>query len=251
MNCAELISNMGFECEAVGLHTMRLHSPFTYSNDGEHIGLYLAQDGNRFRVTDNAESLFHASSLGINISKRRIDSLRKIAGPSVSISDGGEIFAIGTSDSIGQVVTDVLNASLAVSHLESGWAPRSRSIEFVEEVAQALLETVKDRLRRNIHVTGASGHQLEIPLGIEQADRMVYIQPVAYGVDRMDWDNVYRGFGKMMDLKNAGASDDTRAIVIEDAANDPEIPKAVTLLANCATVIRFSSLTPWAQRLAV
>lgn len=251
MNCTELMSSLGFDCESIGARTVRLHSPFTYPTDGEHIGLYLLeQDGDHFRVTDNAESLFHAAALGINLTKRRIDSLRRIAGPSVEISDGGEIFSRASRENVGQIVTAVLNASLAASHMEPAWAPRSRNAEFTEAVAQVLRDEVHDRLLKGIQVTGASGHQIEIPLAVRQGNQTIYIQPVGYGEERVDWDNVYRGFGKMMDLRNAGAEDGTRAIVIEDAANDPELPKAITLLSNCATVIYFSKLVPWAKKLA-
>lgn len=249
MNCTELISRMGFECEAVGARTLRVYSPFTYPFDGEHVGLYVQQNGDNYRVTDNAESLFHASSFGIKISKKRLETLRTICGPTVSISDGGEITATGEEYKVGGMLTAVLNATLAVSHMEPSWMPRSRNAEFTEEVAEIISNVVGERMHRNERVTGASGHQLEIPIVIDVSTGRRFVQPIAYGTDRIDWDNVYRGFGKMMDLKNAGADDEARTVVIEDTYRDTEIPKAVTLLANCANVVYFSNLHGWLERL--
>jgi hypothetical protein len=96
-------------------------------------------------------------------------------------------------------------------------------------------------------VTGASGHQIQIPFVIKANSHSTYIQPVAYGPERVEWKNVYRGLGVMLDLKNAGAQDASRAIVIEDSEEDLEIKKAVTLLSIAANVIYFSKLRQWVR----
>ncbi len=249
MNCQSILSGMGFECLSLGEDTLRVWSPFTYGGDGEVVGLYVESYSGGFRITDNAESLMHASSMGIKISKVRMEALRRASGSSVKISDGGEIAITVDKDHIGEGVASVLNAAMAVSHFESIWTPRNKSESFIKIVADALESTVGDKLLRKVSVVGASGHQLELPLALKIGNSLSYIQPIAANDDLLvDWNNVYAGFGKMMDLKNAGADSSARIVVIEDASNDSEIPKAITMLAMCASVVKYSNLKPWAER---
>lgn len=249
MNCLDLIDDLGFECQTVGKNTLRLWSPFTYGNDGENIGVFVEAFGNGFRVTDNAEALFHASAMGINISKKRLEMLRRIAGTSVDITDGGEIIAQTAGKDVRQAIASVLNAAMSVSHMEFSWVPRSHSVQFNEEVGKVLLDTLGEkRVARKVLVTGASGHQIEIPFVVDGL-RKTYIQPVSYGDERVDWDNVYRGLGKMIDLKNVGADDASRIIIIEDE-HDDEPSKAITLLSITANVVPFSKISPWISKLA-
>lgn len=249
MNCSEIISDLGFRCKAINDELIRVWTPFTYGNDGEVVAFYIEKAADNFRVTDNAASLMHAASLGINLTDSRLNKLRRVWGNDISVSGGGEISRIATADTLKEAVAAVINASMIVSHHESGWLPKSKSLSFNEEVGKVLLEAVGEKaLKRNVTVPGASGHQIEIPFVIEKEEAHTYIQPVAYGEDRLDWDNVYRGLGKMLDLKNAGASDEARAVVIEDTVSDDEIAKAITLLTISCSVIHFSKLSHWARR---
>ena len=252
MNCSDIIGDLGFRCKTINEELIRVWTPFTYGNDGEVVALYVEKENDKFRVTDNAASLMHAASLGVNLSARRMERLRGIWGSDVTVSDGGEISRLVNADALKEGVAAVINASMTVSHHESSWLPKSRAVSFNEEVGRVLAEAVGEAmLKRNVVVPGASGHQIEIPFVIEKDDRQTFIQPVAYGDENVDWDNVYRGLGKMIDLKNAGAVDESRAVVIEDRVPDDEINNAITLLTIACTVVYFSKLTPWAKRFAV
>ncbi len=251
MKCSEILGNLGFDCASVNAKTLRLWSPFTYGTDGEQVGVYVEELSNGYVVSDNAEAVMHASAMGINISKRRLETLRGVAGSSVKIADGGEITAAADESSVSEAVASVLNAAMSVGHLETVWRPRHRSAaDFSRQVGDVLDKTVGAlKIGRNVIVNGASGHQIEIPFVIAGD---IYVQPVAYGDERVEWDNVYRGLGKMIDLKNAGASDKSRVIVLEDvAANDPELANAVSLLSITANVVQFSRLDSWARKIAV
>src|SRR5690242_5296169 len=193
MKCSEVLGNLGFECATVGANTLRVWSPFTYGDDGEQVGVYVEQLASGYRVSDNAEAVMHASSMGINISRRRLGALRSIAGSNVTIADGGEITSVADANGIPDAVASVLNAALGVSHLESLWRPRTRNAsEFVRRVGTVLEDSLgASRIRKNVAVVGASGHQIEIPFVIA-ATPDIYVQPVAYGDDKVEWDNVYR-----------------------------------------------------------
>lgn len=247
MNCQSILSNIGFECMSLDAETLRIWSPFSYGHDGEHVGVYVEKRGNRVHVTDNAEALMHASAMGITITDKRIDAVRRAASD-VSISRGGIISTTVDDSQVHEGVVAVLNAALAVGHFESAWAPRARAESFTKAVADILEAELGERLIRDVQVTGSSGHQLELPFAIQFKAELIYLQPVAAEDDRVNWNNVYSGFGKMTDLKNAGADSGARVVVLEDAPGDPEMSKAVSLLAMSATVVQFPRLRQWIQR---
>jgi|SRR5581483_685073 len=249
MKCSDILGNLGFDCAQVNENLLRVWSPFTYGDDGEEVGVYVEKLRDGFVVSDNAEAMMHAASMGISLSKKRLATLRNIAGHAVTIAEGGEITAAVSAESVPDAVAAVIGAAMGVGHLEAVWRPRHRNAaDFIRQVGEVLDKTVGDsRVARNVTVTGASGHQIEIPFVVAGE---IYVQPVAYGDGRVEWDNVYRGLGKMIDLKNAGASDKSRIIVMEDAANDAEIANAVSLLSITANVIQFSKMEPWARKIA-
>lgn len=247
MNCQSLLSSMGFECMSLDADTLRIWSPFSYGTDGEHVGVYVEKRGNRVHVTDNAESLMHASAMGINLTDRRLEALRRVAG-TVDVSRGGVISTTVDDSSAHEGVVAVLNAAMAAGHFETAWAPRIKSESFANAVAEILEAELGDRLLRDVHVTGASGHQLELPFAIQAKSELIYLQPVAADADHVNWNNVYSSFGKMTDLKNAGAATHTRVVVMEGVPVDEEMPKAISLLATSAKVVAFPMLRDWVRR---
>lgn len=247
MNCQSLLTNLGFECMSLDAETLRIWSPFSYGTDGEHVGVYVEKRGNRVHITDNAEALMHASSMGINITDRRVDTVRRAA-TAVSISRGGVISTTVDDSLVHEGVVAVMNAALAVGHFETAWAPRIRAESFNKVVGDILEAELGERLLRDVKVVGASGHQLELPFAIQGKAELIYLQPVAAEDDRVNWTNVYSGFGKMTDLKNAGADSGARVVVLEDAPEDSEQTKAVSLLAMSANVVQFPKLRQWVQR---
>jgi hypothetical protein len=124
MNCTQVLDSLGFECKPISDRLLRVWSPFTYGNDGEVIGLYVERTNAGYRVTDGAEALSHAESMGVDISKKRLALLRAAAGKSAEISSGGEIWASTDEGGLSAAVAGVLNAATAVSHFEHRWAPR-------------------------------------------------------------------------------------------------------------------------------
>ncbi|MBC7437677.1 MAG: DUF1828 domain-containing protein [Bdellovibrionales bacterium] len=251
MNCQSVISNMGFSCRDIGQDTLRIWSPFTYGDDGERIGLYVEKTSQGYRITDNCESLMHASAMGISLTDNKVNALRKAVHFPACVSRGGEIAAFVAEEDISKGVALVLSAAMAVSHFESQWQPRVRSDSFTKTVGAILTAAFGDRVVRNIPVLGASGHQIELPLGIRYPSSMMYVQPISTdNENKVDWKSVYAGFGKMIDLKQAGADDASRVVVLEEAANESDMNKAISLLAEGAAVVAFSKLPAWARRKA-
>ena len=252
MNCQDVISRLGFRCRDLGNDTLRVWSPFTYGNDGERIGFYVEKTTTGYVVTDNCEALMHADCMGINLTKGRIDALRNVTHfePGL-ISDSGELIKFVSEDKLDVGMVSVLNAAIAVSHFEKQWRPRRKQESFVNSVAAILEESFGNRVQRKVTAIGASGHQLELPIGIRFDDQLTFVQPIATDENNaVDWKNVYASFGRMSDLKSAGSIEIGRLVVVEEAANDEDMKRAVSLLSTTAPVLYFNKLSDWAKQRA-
>ena len=245
MNCANLLENLGYTCAPRQNGALRLWSPFTF-DDGEHLALFLEpSDNGQWLVTDHADTLMHASAHGAKLTPARLNKIRaQFAG--VKISEGGALIAVTGQDNLVRVVTEVLNTAIAISHAEKSWKPRTHEQKFIATVGQELEAVAGKNLQRYVTVGGISGHQIEFPFAIDDAvTGRQFIQPVAYGDERVDWSNVYKASGKMFDLKSAGAEESQRVVIVEDSPNDEELGKAVTLLSYTAKVLLFSHRDQW------
>lgn len=248
MNCTSVISEMGFTCREIGGDTLRIWSPFTYGNDGDVIALYVEKTPQGYRVTDNCESFMHASAMGISLTPAKLDAVRRASTHPDCVTSGGEIVAYVEDKDVGIGVARVLNASLAVSHFESAWKPRIKSDTFTKTVGNVLEESLGSRLLRNVTVTGASGHQLELPLAVQSGKRVLYLQPISTNAEnRIDWKSIYAGFGRMADLKQAGIEPGSRIVILEEASDPSEMKSALTMLNDSANVVQFRALKSWAD----
>ena len=248
MNCTNLLENLGFICAPRNNGALRLWSPFTF-DDGEHLGLFLEPlGGDQWLITDHADTLMHASAMGAKLTKPRLERIRSRF-PSVELTEGGALRATATQSELSMTVTAVLNTAIAISHAEPGWLPKTNEERFIQSVGRELQSVAGERLQRGVSVQGVSGHQLEIPFVIDLPNSgRHYIQPVASGDDHVDWSNVYRAGGKMLDLKSAGADDHQRIVVIEDTPGDEEVGKAITFLSVTTSVLLFSHRNQWLEQ---
>jgi len=252
VNCETILNNLGFDCHHLGEDTLRIWSPFSYGFDGQLIGLYVEKHKDMYRITDDAESLMHLRSIGIDLTKAKLTSIKKASTGGVSVSEGGEICMTVGADQLQSGITAVLNTALAVSHFETMWMPRKRMESFTKLVSDILVsELGADKILKRVPVLGASGHQLELPIAIKFENVLTYVQPVAASEeDKTDWTNVYSAFGKMTDLKNAGATDTARVFVLEDTSIDfdKEHDKAVGVLSGCGSVVTQKALRRFTTR---
>ncbi|MEQ6340667.1 MAG: DUF1828 domain-containing protein [Gammaproteobacteria bacterium] len=248
MNCANLLENLGYTCAPRQNGALRLWSPFTF-DDGEHLGLFLEPSGNgQWLVTDHADTLMHASAHGAELTPYRLNKIRAQFAD-VKISEGGALMAVTDQDNLARTVTEVLNTAIAISHAEESWRPKTREQKFIATVGQELEAVAGKKLQRNITVSGVSGHQIKFPFAIDDpAAGRQFIQPVAYGDERVDWGNVYKASGQMFDLKSAGAEESQRIVIVEDSPGDEELGKAVTLLSYTSIVLLFSHRDQWLPR---
>jgi hypothetical protein len=251
MNCVNLLEDLGYACALRNNGALRLWSPFTF-DDGEHLGVFVEPSGQgQWLVTDHADALMHASALGANLTKARLDRVRSRLG-GVRLSEGGALSLVSRREDLPNAVTAVLNAAIAISHAERDWLPKIQEERFNTLLGKDLGSMAGARLLKRVVVTGVSGHQIEFPFAVDdpEAGRQ-YIQTVAHGDERLDWGEVYKAGGKMLDLKSAGAEDGQRIVVVEDQPGDEDLGKAVTLLGYTAMVLLYSRREQWLPRFRI
>src|ERR1035437_7038886 len=112
MNCTNLLENLGYTCAPRNNGALRLWSPFTF-DDGEHLGLFLEPlGGDQWLVTDHADTLMHASAMGANLIKPRLERIRSRF-PSVEWTEGGALRPPPTQADLPNTVTALLSTAIA------------------------------------------------------------------------------------------------------------------------------------------
>src|SRR5271156_5112240 len=93
--CEALFSRMGFECKERSSGVYRIFTPFSFS-DGEAINMYFIEEGTTVRVSDNADTLFHLRSVGLDVGDRKKwNGVSRIASSfGVKLEESGEILGI-------------------------------------------------------------------------------------------------------------------------------------------------------------
>lgn len=248
MNCKTLLENLGFTCAHRDNGAIRLWSPFTF-DDGEHLGLFLEPlGGDQWLITDHADTLMHACAMGAKLTKPRLERIRNRF-PSVELTEGGALRVMSAQAELSTAITAAMNTAIAISHAEPSWLPKTNEEQFIQLVGHELQAVAGKHLQRSVSVQGVSGHQIEIPFVIDLPNTgRHYIQPIASGDGHVDWSNVYRAGGKMLDLKSAGADDNQRIVVIEDTPGDEELGKAITFLSVTTSVLMFSRRDKWLEQ---
>lgn len=241
MNCAELGNALAMTCVPVTDDVVYMESHVTVPYDGNLIGAYVQDIGRgRVRISDNADTLFHAMTVGIQPTAQRGKRLASIALENhVELSSAGEIFVACDRENAAFYLTQIIDAAAAISYACSQWQATSES-RFDRIVSTALRQSFRGKVKRNFTITGASGHQLKFPfaIGIESADAQV-IQTISAVGDTPYWPSVYQALGKMIDVKNA-VPGLRRTVIFEEAAAN-EIAKASSALAECASVLVYRS----------
>lgn len=241
MNCAELGNALAMTCVPVKDDLFYMESSITVPYDGNLIGAYVQDVGRgRVRISDNADTLFHAMTIGVAPSATRGKRLATIAAEHhVQLSEAGELFVACDESDAPFYLSRLVEAAIAISYACTHWQPAAES-KFERVVSQALRAQFPRGVKRSYEIRGASGHQLKFPFAIvsETAAPQV-IQPISASGDSPYWPSVYHTLGKMIDLKNAVPA--ARRVVVLEPTDEAEMSKAATALSECATVIVFST----------
>jgi hypothetical protein len=251
MRYQDLAEKMGMTYREIGGGAAYLESPLVIPEDGSHIGAYLTQaaDG-AVRITDDANTLFHALTYGVNPSTGRGKYLKMIAEQcGVSLSDDGEVYAVCRQEELPYYLSRFLEAADRIAFASHGYRPAPSSA-FETMLAPILVAAFPQRLRRNFRVHGASGHQLNFPFVIDaNKEEPTFLQLVAAQDGKANWSSVYQALGKMTDLKNNSGQPSKRLVVLESVPVK-DVSQATTALADAANVMVFNERTEFIQQLA-
>ncbi|WP_177325215.1 MULTISPECIES: DUF1828 domain-containing protein [unclassified Pseudomonas] len=213
----------------------------TVPYDGNLIGAYVEDIGRgRVRISDNADTLFHAMTVGIQPTASRGRKLADIAADNhVHLSDDGELFVACDKENASFYLTQIIDAAASISYACSQWQVASES-RFDRVVSDALKKSFPGKVKRNFTITGASGHQLKFPFAIDVETPEIQVVQTVSAVNGVPyWPSVYQALGKMIDVKNAIPSI-RRTVIFEEAAAN-EISKASAALVECASVLIYST----------
>ncbi len=249
MSYQELAEKLGMTYRTVSEDAAYLESPLVIPEDGSHIGAYLMKAaGGAVRITDDANTLFHALTYGVKANASRGKYLKAIAEQcGVSLSDDGEVFAVCGQDELPYYLPRFLEAADRIAFASHGYRPVPSSA-FETMLARVLAKAFPQRLKRNFRVHGASGHQLSFPFVIDaDKDEPQFLQLVAAQEGKANWSSVYQALGKMTDLKNNSTQRSKRLVVLEQVP-PKDVSQATTALADAAIVVVYTTAGEFVQQ---
>lgn len=257
MNCLKLAEATSWNCAPVGRNSFLAHAPMPLGSDGQLARFYILNDSpDSFFLTDAHAAILHAADHGSRITKPRLKKVSVTPGLHFAkISDDGEITASGSLGDLQLALWDALRATLAITNNEQEWLPRIQQDKFATRVHKTLKRRIADnRIISKPKLVGASGRQIEFPLGVV-VDNGSFIRAIqTIGVSenrRMDWGYIYQSLGKLTDLKKASSIDsNNRLVIIEGGAPKDEFSRAATALSDVARVLEFSDSDMLAELVA-
>lgn len=249
MMCSTVISQLGFECHPIG-ETMRIISPFTYCDDGEHVGAFVREINGKFLVSDRCDALMNMESRGISLTKKRLDEIRNLLKrEGADLNDRGEIIGWATENNVGAVTSDIIRAGILASTLSTDWYQPVQSEKFESIVIDYLFHSMAHNiisLRDN--VVGMSGHQITIPVTIKTAEpKYLFTSSIKHGGS---WNGAYSLLGKLIDLKNANDALNNRYVIVDSDAIGDQMQQLSLLFNESSHVLPFSKRDSWIKRLA-
>ncbi|CCV61789.1 Domain of uncharacterised function DUF1828 [Yersinia enterocolitica] len=247
--CSTVISNLGFECHNVG-ETMRIISPFTYCDDGEHVGAFVREVNGRYLVSDRCDALMNMESRGISLTKKRMDEIRTfLHKEGAELNERGEIISWADECDIGTVTSGVIRAGIIASALSIDWYQPVQSERFESLVIDFLYHSdVKDMISLRNNIPGMSGHQITVPVTIKtDVPKYIFTSSVKAG---SSWNSAYSLLGKLIDIKNYDDSFSKRYVVVDTEAIGDQMQQLSLLFNESSQILPFSKKEFWIKELA-
>ena len=247
--CSTVISQLGFECHPIG-ETMRIISPFTYCDDGEHVGAFVREINGKYLISDRSDALMNMESRGISLSKKRLDEIRLLLQKEgAELNERGEIIAWATESTIGSVTSDIIRAGILASVLSVDWHQPVQSEKFESVVINYLYHTeLREMIALRENVFGMSGHQISVPATIKtQIPKYIFTSSIKQG---SSWNSAYSLLGKLIDLKSASDFTNNRYVVVDNEAIGDQMQQLSLLFHESSQVLPFSKREFWIKRLA-
>lgn len=251
MMCSTLISNLGFECHPISKGMVRVISPYTYCDDGEHIGAFVQEiDRDYIKVTDRCDALMNMEARGISLDKRKIDELRTLlCSQGVDLNDRGEIIGFAREKDVANVMANVIRGGIIASALSLDWYKLPKDDQFKKEVISYLKTTfLSEQLSFDDEISGGSGHKIRIPITVKSTITPKYIFTSRVQANG-NWNGAYSVLGRVMDLRSANPELDNRFVVIDDVAVADQFNQLANLFTDSCQVLPYQKRDVWLNRL--
>ncbi|MBQ0955953.1 DUF1828 domain-containing protein [Serratia symbiotica] len=249
MMCSTVISKLGFECHNIG-ETMRIISPFTYCDDGEHVGAFVREINGRFLVSDRCDAIMNMESRGISITKKRLEEIRtRLHKEGAELNERGEIIGWATEQTIGYVTSDIIRAGILASSISLDWHQPVQTEKFEGVVINYLYNTdLKEFISLRDNVIGLSGHQITIPVTLKTTEaKYIFTSSVKCGGS---WNSAYSLLGKLIDLKNANDTLNNRYVIVDSDSIGDQMQQLSLLFNESSHILPFAKREVWIKRLA-
>ena len=249
MMCSTVISQLGFECHPIG-ETMRIISPFTYCDDGEHVGAFVREVNGRFLISDRCDALMNMEARGISITKKRLAEIKSLLHrEGTELNNRGEIIGWATENNIGNVTANIIRAGILTSTLSVDWHQPVQGEKFESIVIDYLYHSMpKGLIQLKDNVTGMSGHQITIPVTLKTTEpKYIFTSSIKHGGS---WNSAYSLLGKLIDLKNANDTLNNRFVIVDSEAIGEQMQQLSLLFNESSHVLPFSKRDAWVRRLA-
>lgn len=236
MSCEELFGRMGFSCSKRGNNTYRIDTPISFPN-GEPISLYFIDRGNSVLVSDNADTLFHLSSVGMDLSDRKkwrgVSQIANTFG--IKLENTGAVTGLALASGAHDLVARFIGAMLAIAEMEREYVGLTDEMAlFIDEVEMHLrVWKPNESIERYPQIKGHSGrvHTFHFHFGNELIEAAKPHSNKTGSILR-----------KAADIQNAAIP--LGIMIVMDDREDPERAKAETdILSTLVKVLPFSRLS--------
>jgi hypothetical protein len=235
MNCANLLGALGFSCHRFPTGTLAVSTPFCFA-DGDVIHFYLDDFDSTVKISDNSDTLFHLSTVGLDISDRKKwRFLRQLAeAHGLQLEDTGELTGRSQSTELPDLVRRYVGTLLKVVDYER--EQRGMSDETEQYLAEVEFYLRAWHVDRNVvphpQIVGMSGrlHTFDFEYGHQLVDA---VRPNSNSTGSI--------LRKAMDL--ADDENASRILVVMDDREDTERAQAETaILSRMVSVLGMQQL---------
>lgn len=250
MMCSTVISKLGFECHPIGREILRIISPFTYCDDGEHVGAFVQEINGKYKISDRCDALMNMEARGISLNKKRIDTIKiMLAHEGSELNERGEIIKWATEEDVGLATSSVIRAGILASTLSIDWYQSVPSGKFESKVIDFLYRSqIKEMLALREEISGMSGHKIIVPVTVKTTmPKYVFTSSVREGGN---WNSAYSLLGKLMDLRQANTSINNRYVVVDSDSIGCQLQQLSLLFNETSHVLPFSLRDKWLEKLA-
>ncbi|MFC0178971.1 DUF1828 domain-containing protein [Thorsellia kenyensis] len=254
MICKDLILKMGYECFKINDSLTRVLSPFTYHDDGEHIGVFIHEINGGMKVSDRCDALMNMEARGIEISKKRLNIIKSLlVSQGLDMNDRGEIIAFGSYDNIGEMISNVIKGGVITSVISLDWYKKHADEDKFEKIVINYLKSsnIKDRLFFRQKLYGMSGHEIVAPVKIAQKNSSVEKYLFTSSINsNSGWNRAYSLFGQIVDLKYANLNLNNRYVVIDSDCLDKQLNQLTVLFNDSAVILPYHLRDNWIHKIA-